>query len=220
MVTDEICDMYTSQTGTRIERNYASSGTLARQIANGANADIFVSANGQWVNYLRDKKMLKPESIRVVAGNSLAVIAPRDAKPGAVEFTPEFDFAAAANHIAVGDPAYVPVGRYTDEVFGRLKWKDRLGGNLVLAKDVSSVLNYVAMGECELGVVYRSEAMSSSRVKIVAEVPTSLHSPIKFFMAETTQTAAPKLTRALAGMFSTRGADVFKKFGFSLPLAQ
>ncbi|MBN2717892.1 MAG: molybdate ABC transporter substrate-binding protein [Deltaproteobacteria bacterium] len=217
LVTDDICDRYTQLTGVSVERNYASSGTLARQIAAGAQADLFVSANKQWIDFLNEKQLLDKTAIAVAAKNALVVIAPKDAQVAPLHFVADYDIGAGIDHIAVGDPAYVPVGKYTDQVFKNLSWKDKLDGKLILAKDVSSVLNYVALGECQLGVVYRSEALISDKVKIVADVPEALHAPIVFYVAAVKSASAANSVRRLYESFLNDGQAVFKKYGFSLP---
>lgn len=212
--TNDICDLYEKQTGVKVERNFASSGMLARQISTGAQTSIFVSANQQWIDFLGEKQMLKEGTIQSIAGNSLVVIAPKDSPDISLKFTKNFDIASAAKHIAVGDPAYVPVGKYTDAVFKNLQWHGRLKGRLILAKDVSAVLHYVELGECQLGVVYRSEALASSKVKIVAEIPTSFHKPIVFYIAELNNHSAAESAHQLRGLFLNEGKSIFIEHGF------
>ena len=213
--SEEICDRFEQKTGLEVARNYASSGTLARQIAEGANADVFISANRQWIDFLIEKKILSADDVGKIAGNTLVLIAPKDAESPVPEFTPEYDIRAAIpEKIAVGDPAYVPVGKYTDAVFKKLGWLEKIKDKMILAKDVSSVLRYVELGECDFGVVYRSEALQSEKIKIVKEVPGSLHKPIEFFAAPLVN-AQPEGKRLVEEVLSKPGTDVFIKHGFS-----
>jgi molybdate transport system substrate-binding protein len=121
-VTDDICDSHTQKSGIKVERNYASSGTLAHQLAAGADADLFLSANKQWIDYLNERQLLDAAFIQVVAKNALVIIAPKDASVATPQFSSEYNIAAGVDHIAVGDPAYVPVGKYTDQIFTQLNW--------------------------------------------------------------------------------------------------
>jgi molybdate transport system substrate-binding protein len=214
LATDEICNRYEQEGHGRVLRNFASSGTLARQIASGAEADVFVSANRQWMDFLKNKRLLAEGSVQEIAGNELVIVAPKGAAPIVPAFKKNFNInASIKDKIAVGDPAYVPVGKYTKSAFDHLGWYDQIQDKIVEAKDVSSVLNYVALGEVDWGVVYRSEAMASDRVEIIARVPGTLHDPIEFFVADlgNQKTAA----RALSKMFRSKaGRAVFVKFGF------
>ena len=210
-----LCEGFEKTTGIRVERSYASSGTLARQIAEGAAPDVFVSANRQWIDFLLDKKLLKADSVRRFAGNALVVAAPKNAPSASFSFTPEFDIRSAIKEkIAAGDPAYVPVGKYADQVFAKLGWKEKLKDKLVLAKDVSAVLRYVELGECDFGIVYRSEALQSDKVTVVAEIPESLHKPIEFFVADLAARSpdGQKLSKAFV---SDAGAEAFASLGFT-----
>jgi molybdate transport system substrate-binding protein len=213
--SDEICDRFEKETGRKVERNYGSSGTLARQIGEGAPADIFVSANREWIDFLKDKQLLRDDRVEKIAGNTLVFIALQETLTEAPEFRNDFDIRGAIkDKIAMGDPASVPVGKYTKEVFDKLGWTDKLQDKLIMAKDVASVVRYVELGECDFGVVYRSEALQSTKVKIIKEVPAYLHSPIEFFAANLKPKDPP--VKALFDAFSSRaGRESFLKFGFT-----
>lgn len=214
LATESLCDHFEKQRGGKVSRNYASSGTLARQIVAGADADIFVSANKQWISFLSDRGLLVPGSVHKIAGNALVVVAPKERAAAAPVFEPGFDIGAVVNDkIAIGDPAYVPVGKYTHSVFETLGWLTKLKDKMVLAKDVTSVLNYVALGAVDWGVVYRSEAIASKRVDIIATIPQALHSPIAFFVADLKH-QQPK-ARVLSEIFRSEvGLAAFLKYGF------
>ena len=210
-----LCDRFEKETGIKVERSYASSGTLARQIAEGAAPDVFISANRQWIDFLLEKQLLAADSVRMFAANALVIAAPKDAKVPPLSFTPDFDIRAAVKEkIAVGDPAYVPVGKYTDQAFEKLGWKEKLQEKLVLAKDVSAVLRYVELGECDFGVVYRSEALRSEKITVVAEIPESLHKPIRFFAADL-KAQSPAGKQLSAAFVSDAGVEAFTSLGFT-----
>ena len=214
LATEALCDQYEKEGHGKVSRNFASSGTLARQIASGAEADVFVSANAQWIDFLKEKGLLTEGSVHRIAGNALVVVAPKDAAPPVPVFEKDFDIAAAVkDKIVIGDPAFVPVGKYAKAAFEKLGWFEKVHDKMVMAKDVSSALSYVALGEVDWGVVYRSEAVASDRVKIIATIPASLHDPIEFFVADL-KNQKPK-ARALSEMFRSKaGLSVFLKHGF------
>jgi len=218
---EELAGVWKTEYGSAPEVNFASSGTLARQIEAGAQPDVYISANRRWIDYLLEKEILDSASVHVIASNALALIVPQESKLTPPDFTRDFPIASwTAGQGAVGDPAYVPVGRYTKAAWESLGWWEALQRNLILAKDVSSVLRYVELGEAEWGVVYRSEAMKSDKVKILQLVPQNFHKPIRFYVAEL-RTAKAKSTAAksTAAKFrefvhSPKGVEVFLKHGF------
>ncbi len=213
--TEEICNTFEKNSKYKVVRNYASSGTLARQIDNGADCDVFVSANKQWIDYLEKNGLLIDHSIRKIAGNSLAVIAPVSSDITPPQFTKNFDILSdIPNKIAIGDPSYVPVGKYTKMAFDSLGWSDKIKDKTIMAKDVTSVLHYVELGECDWGVVYYSEALQSKKVKIIATIPQSLYKPITFYVADIK--GQKEAGHELSTMFTNdTGKETFKKFGFS-----
>ena len=181
--TNEICDSFETEKNITIERNFAASGALARQIIAGAEADIYISANKQWIDYLIDNKIIIKDNISELAKNKLVVICKKDSDIE-IEFTQDFDIKSAiGDNISIGDPKYVPVGKYAKQALDSLNWFNQIQNKIILAKDVTSVLNYVEMGECDWGIVYYSEAIKSSKIKIVYEIPLELYDPIIFYIA-------------------------------------
>ena len=214
LATEELCDRYEKAGNVKVSRNFASSGTLARQIASGAEADVFVSANKQWIEFLKEKGLLTDGSVYRIAGNALVLIAPKGAAPMVPTFDKVFDIGAAIkDKIVIGDPSYVPVGKYAKAAFDNLGWFEKIQNKMIMAKDVSSALNYVALGEVDWGVVYRSEAIASNRVEIIATIPATLHNPIEFFVADLKK-QNPE-ARPLSKLFrSKEGLSIFLKHGF------
>jgi molybdate transport system substrate-binding protein len=214
LATEELCTIFEKKENVIIERNYASSGVLARQISNGAQGDIFISANKQWIDFLIDEDLLIDSSIYNIAGNSLAIIAPLNSTLDKPDFTPEFDILSIIkDKIAIGDPSYVPVGKYAKMALDSLDWYHKIKGNIIMGKDVMSVLHYVELGECDWGIVYSSTAKQSDMVKIIAEIPVHLHKPIVFYIAPIKN--SQKKSAALIDLFiNETGQKAFKDQGF------
>ncbi|TLX74129.1 molybdate ABC transporter substrate-binding protein [Labilibacter sediminis] len=179
-----LCNRFEKEKNITIQRNYASSGTLARQISAGAEADIYISANKKWMEYLNSENMLLDSILTPLASNQLVVITSIDKPDFSIQYDSLFDITSTIqNKIAIGDPAHVPVGLYSKTILDSLGWFSPLIPNMVLAKDVSSVLHLVALKECDWGIVYYTEAIQSKKVKIVSTIPASLHPPIHFYIA-------------------------------------
>jgi molybdate transport system substrate-binding protein len=214
--TEEICDLFEQEFNCSVNRNYASSGMLARQIDNGAGADLYISANEQWVDYLTNNDMLTGSTVRSIASSNLVVIAPKNKAEIQLEFTPDFDILKMVpNRIAIGDPSHVPVGTYANEVLVDLGWLEKLNKKVLMAKDVSSILRYVELQECDWGIVYFTEAIQSKKVKIVAEIPTGLYAPVMFYIGTVHQSKAG--TSLLNDFFNSETSNkVFRKNGFQV----
>lgn len=213
-VSEELADLFEVADSCRVQRNYAASGTLARQIASGASCDVFISADKPWIDFLIKEDLLEAHAVSPVAYNSLVLIAPADSEVETPRFEPGFDFAAwFSGQLAIGDPTSVPVGRYAKMALDSLGWFDKLATRMVLAKDVNAVLRYVELGECDCGIVYYTEAIQSERVKIVAQIPPGLHQEIVFYVAQLKGTSTE--AKNLAGFFSGEKAQaVFAAHGF------
>ena len=193
----------------------ASSSTLAKQIAAGAPADIYFSANAEWMDYLQAHQRIEQGTRVNLLGNALVVIAPV-AEPFAIRWVRDFDFAAAfAGRLALGDPDHVPAGQYARQALARLGWWPVLKSRIAPAPDVRAALVYVERGECAAGLVYATDATQSNRVLTLATVPDSLHRPI-VYPAAIVKGHANAQTRSLLAFFSSdTAADIFRKHGFS-----
>lgn len=213
-ISNEVCDLFEEKVNYHVERSFASSGLLARQIANGADADVFISANYDWIQYLLEENFLDSVSVKRIASNSLVFVAPISSELIAPEFTPDFDInSIVPGVIAMGDPSFVPVGKYAKMVLDSLGWFDVLKDKIILAKDVSSVLHYAELGACDWAIVYYTEAIQSSKVKILADVPESLHSPIYFYLAGLNSTS-PEVTELCDFITNNKMKSIYEKFGF------
>jgi len=209
---NEICDSILTPDKMQIEKNYSASGVLARQIHSGAQADIYISANKQWINFLEDNELIIENTVTKIAENKLVVICPVE-KNVKLDFSMQFDIQSAIpNNISMGDPKYVPAGKYARQVLDSLNWHNIIRDKIILAKDVTSVLHYVELGECDWGIVYYSEALKSDKVKIAYEIPQELYSPIQFYMALINRTDQSE--KIYQYFKSNQAKEIFTKYGF------
>lgn len=213
-VLTELGGEYTKRTGVPVKFSFAASSLLARQIEAGAAADVFFSADAEWMDYLDERGRLRRNTRHDVVGNRLVLIAPADST---VDLTIEPRFALAAalggGRLATGDPDSVPVGRYARSALTSLGvWNDVVG-RLVRAEDVRSAMAFVARGEAPLGIVYETDARVDRRVRVVARFPESSHAPITYPLALTTvaRAEAAPFVQFLRGDV---GRAAFERFGF------
>ncbi len=212
LAVDEICASDELINNISIEKNYAASGALARQIKAGADASVYISANKQWIDFLADNNLLIQNSVMQLAKNKLVVICLKD-KNIDIDFCQDFNITSAIHDkISIGDPKYVPVGTYAKQALDSLNWFKQIENQIILAKDVTSVLHYVELGECDWGIVYYSEAIKSNKVKIAYEIPTELYRPIIFYIALLKDNQQSKY---LYHYFQSQQAqEIFNKHGF------
>ena len=193
----------------------ASSSTLAKQIAAGAPADIYFSANAEWMDYLQARQHIEQDTRVDLLGNALVVIAPKG-ESFAVRWTRDFDFASAfAGRLALGDPDHVPAGQYARQALEKLGWWPALKTRTAPAPDVRAALVYVERGECAAGLVYATDAAQSNRVIALATVPDSLHRPIVYPAAIVKGRASAQTRNLLAFFSSETAAVIFRKHGFT-----
>ena len=212
-LSSALTELATHYEGMRL--SVASSSTLAKQIAAGAPADIYFSANAEWMDYLQARQHIEQDTRVDLLGNALVVIASRE-EPFAVHFARDFDFAGAfAGRLALGDPDHVPAGQYARQALEALGWWPALKNRIAPAPDVRAALVYVERGECAAGLVYTTDATQSDRVVTLATVPDSLHRPI-VYPAAIVKGRASAQTRSLLEFFSSdTAAVIFRKHGFT-----
>jgi molybdate transport system substrate-binding protein len=211
----ELGDGFTKQTSIPVRFSFAASSTLARQIENGAPADVFLSADLEWMDYLQMRNLIRADTRHDVLGNRLVLIAPADSKTK-LKIEPRFPLAAAlgTGRLATGDPDSVPVGRYAREALTNLEvWKD-VGDRLVRADSVRSALAFVDRAEAPLGIVYETDALIDKRVRVVDVFPAGSHKPIVYPIA-LTSAAKPDAARFVAYIRGPAGVVAFKAYGFT-----
>lgn len=183
-VVSEIAEEFEAKHDVDVQLNFASSGTLARQIEHGANPSLFLSANKKWVDYLNDIGKTQAEYEREIAGNSLVVISPKNSKIDTLIIEPGLNFTELFDgRLSVGDPKHVPAGDYAMQAIEKMDCKSEIEKRLLPAKDVRSALLIVELGEAEAGIVYRTDALKSEKVKIIAEIPMNYHTQIAYYLS-------------------------------------
>jgi molybdate transport system substrate-binding protein len=213
----ELDKAFTARTGIRVTASLAASSTLARQIEAGAPADIYFSADLQWMDYLEQRGLLRGGS-RNVVGNSLVLIAPATTSLR-VPIAPGLDLAKllGGGRLAIADPDSVPAGIYAREALQKLGSWSRLLPRLARAENVRVALEYVARGDAPLGIVYRTDALAQRKVRIVGVFPADSHPPI-VYPAALTRRAGAAAARYLAFISGPDAQPIFRKWGFeSLP---
>jgi molybdate transport system substrate-binding protein len=212
----DLGDGFTKETSIPVRFSFAASSALARQIENGAPADIFFSADLEWMDYLQSRNLIQRDTRRDVLGNRLVLIAPSDS-PVKLKIEPHFALAAALGkgRLATGDPDSVPVGRYAREALTTLGVWSGVEDHLVRADSVRSALAFVDRGEAQLGIVYETDALIDKRVRVVDVFPASSHLPIKYPAALTTG-AKGDAAKFLAYIRGPAGELAFKSYGFTL----
>jgi molybdate transport system substrate-binding protein len=212
----EIAALYEARTGRTVTVSFGSSAILARQIDQGAPADIFLSADEGWMDFLQKENRLAAGTRRNLLGNQLVLIAAhRNAAP--VRIAPHFDLRGAlkGGRLAVADPASVPAGKYARAALIRLGVWDSVASQIVPAENVRVALEYVARGEAPLGIVYATDAKIGRDIAVVGVFPANSHPPIVYPMAAT-RTAGPGARSFLAFLEGPKARKVFEKDGFTV----
>ena len=171
-VLGELSQAFEKQAGVRVKLSFAASSVLARQIEAGGKADVFISADQEWMDYLQARDLIDKATRRNLVGNRLVLIAPADSKIE-LKIAPGFKLAGAlgGGRLATGDPDTVPVGRYARSALISLGVWDEIQDRLVRADNVRSAMMFVARGESPLGIVYTTDALVDSKVRIVDTFP-------------------------------------------------
>jgi molybdate transport system substrate-binding protein len=212
---DDVDAAWTAKTGVKIVASYAASSALAKQIEQGAPADVFVSADTDWMDYSIGKKNIN-ESTRVnLLGNAIVLIAPKDSKVDNVTIGQGFDLAklAADGKIATGDVKAVPVGKYAKAALKKLGAWNAAEPKFAMAESVRAALTLVARGEAVLGIVYSTDAKVDPGVKIVGTFPADSH-PAIIYPVAATATAQAEAADYLAFLRSSAAKAIFEKYGF------
>lgn len=196
--------------------SFGASSALARQIEQGAPADLFVSADEPWADYLQERNLLVNDTRTSPLGNTLVLIAPAD-QPGDVVLRPGVDLLARLGpqgRIATGDPASVPVGKYAQAALTALGVWERVAPRLARAENVRAALLLVERGEAPLGIVYATDAAASTGVRVVGVFPADSHPPITYPFAVVRRGDTPRARALLAFLTGPEAAPVYRRLGF------
>jgi molybdate transport system substrate-binding protein len=189
---------------------FAASGTLARQIENGAPADIFISADQKWMDALASAGAIRPDSRLDLFANQLVAVGPTDRHP------PYAEVLAGEGRVAIGDPDYVPAGSYARQALRAEGDWDRLGARVVRTDNVRVALALAARGEVDAAIVYKSDAAESPRVGVLRTFPGNTHDPI-VYPAALTQRASPDAAAFLRFLQGPEAKALFAQRGFGRP---
>ncbi|MEE8394019.1 MAG: molybdate ABC transporter substrate-binding protein [Rhodospirillales bacterium] len=213
----EIISLYASLGHGPVSASFAASSTLAKQIANGAPADIYISANPGWMDYLELENAIDPATRIEKLSNTMVLVAPADSSLS-ISIEPGFALSSAlgGGRLAIGDPDHVPAGIYAMEALKRLGvWSD-LSAKAARMHDVRAVLALVERGEAAAGVVYASDAAITSKVRIVSNFPPDTHPPIIYPAAMVAGRARDEVRRFFDFLQSPEAIEVFRGHGFSV----
>jgi molybdate transport system substrate-binding protein len=211
---NEIGPAFTAKTHQGVTLSYAASSALARQLEAGASADVFVSADTEWMDYLQARNLIDASTRRNVVGNRLVLISPADSTV-TIKITPHFGLAnlLGDGRLATGNPDSVPVGKYARSALTKLGVWSQVQDKIAAADNVRGALALVARGEAPLGIVYRTDALIEKKVRIVAEFPASSHDPI-VYPAAATAPDHPGAADFVKFLSSPAARAIFAKYGF------
>ena len=203
------------QPNVKLTFNVGASGSLQKQIEQGAPADIFISAAPKQMDELQDKKLINSATRKNLVENKLVVVVPKESTIAITKY--EDLVQAEVKKIALGETAVVPAGQYAKEVLQKLDVWDKVQDKVVYAKDVRTVLAYAETGNVEAGIIYKTDAAASDKIKVVANAPAGSHKPIVYPIAVVAGTKQAKAADDfVAYLFGQESAAVLEKYGFSL----
>jgi len=219
---DEAAKKWTEKSKIKVKSSYAASSALAKQIEAGAPADIFISADLDWMNYVEGKKLIKAGTRSNLLGNSIVLVANKDWNKGDVKIANGFPLAKLLGdgRLSMADTATVPAGKYGKEALEKLGVWNSVSGKLAQAENVRAALALVGRGEAPLGVVYKSDAAADPNVKVVGVFPDDSHKPIVYPAALTETSKNAKASEFLQYLASPEAKTIFEKHGFTVLAAR
>jgi len=214
---EDIATQYQQGKPVKIVSSFASSSTLARQIEQGAPADLFISADQQWMDYAIDKHSVDKQTRYTLLGNELVLIAPTASQPQPVDISKTTDWKSLlkGQRLAVGDPDHVPAGIYAKEALQNLGAWETLSPVMARANNVRAALALVERDETPYGIVYGSDAVASKKVKVVGIFPADSHKPVEYPMAMVSQHPSAAVSAFFQYLKSPEAAVIFKRYGFA-----
>lgn len=216
---DEAAAAYGKAHGHEVRVSYAASSALARQIEQGAPADVFMSADLDWIDTLQGKNLIDDATRRELLGNTLVLVAPKDSAAKPLQLTRGTDLRPLLGddgRLALALTASVPAGKYAKAAFTSLGMWDALQPRVAEAENVRAALLLVARGEALLGVVYGSDAKAESRVRVLATFPADSHPPIVYPVARVKASTHPQAAAFVQWLQAPEAGAIFRKHGFTV----
>ena len=216
---DDAAKLFEKNGGAHAKISYAASSALAKQIENGAPADIFISADLDWMDFVQKHNLIQPATRENLLGNQLVLVAPA-ANAAKIDIAPGFDLVGLLHggRLAMADPDSVPAGKYGKAALAKLGVWNSVEPHVARAENVRAALLFVDRGETPLGIVYATDAAADPAVRIVGVFPENTHPPIIYPAALTAASTNPNAAKLLAFLGSPAAKPAFEKQGFSLLL--
>ncbi|WP_406873639.1 molybdate ABC transporter substrate-binding protein [Aminobacter sp. P9b] len=214
---DAVDAAWKAESGKSATASYAASSALSKQIEEGAPADVFISADLDWMKYLADKKLIKDGSDVKLLGNRIVLVAPKDSGAKA-EIAPNFDLAALLGdgRLAMGDVKAVPAGKYGKAALEKLGVWSSVEGKIAQAENVRAALKLVSTGEAPLGIVYQTDATAEPGVKVVGVFPEDSHPPIVYPVGVTADSKSADAAAYVKYLQSAKAKELFEAQGFTM----
>lgn len=214
---DRIASAWKKASGKDLTRSYAASSALAKQIEAGAPADVYLSADLRWMDWLATRDLIDNASRKTLLGNALVLIAPKTSDI-ALEIAPDFALAQALGdgRLAMGEPNAVPAGTYAKAALEKLGVWESVESKIAGAENVRVALAYVARGETPLGIVYATDAKSEPNVRVVGTFPGETHPPIVYPAARTATSNNPEAKTFMDFLDSPEARTIFEDEGFTV----
>lgn len=214
---DDAAGAFEQQAGTKVSVSYGASSALARQLEAKAPADMFISADLDWMDFAQQRALIQPETRKNLLGNRLVMVAPAksDIK---VDIAPNFPLATLLGdgRLAMADPDAVPAGKYGKAALEKLGVWSAVENKVARAENVRAALFFVARAEAPLGIVYATDAAAEKGVKIAGVFPEDTHPPIVYAIALTSSSKNPAAAKFLAFLESPAAKPLFEKQGFTV----
>jgi molybdate transport system substrate-binding protein len=214
LALDEVAEDWGAATGNRVILAYGGSSGLARQIEEGAPADAFISASTQWMDWLDDAGLIRPESRRDLLGNRLILVSHAALPPVAIDAALDLPALLDGGKLSMALVDAVPAGQYGKEALETLGLWDAVKDSVAQSENVSIALKLVALGEAPLGIVYASDAVAETGVTVIGTFPEETHRPIVYPAAVTAASTLPEASDFLDHLGSAEAQAVFLAHGF------
>lgn len=216
-VLDAIAKEWTKETGVEVKASYAASPALAKQIEQAAPADLFISADAPWMDYVAQKDLIVPASRVDLLGNRLVLVAAKDWSKGDVELASGADLAGLLGdgRLAMGEVSSVPAGKYGKAALEKLGIWPSVSARVAGAENVRAALALVSRGEAPLGIVYKTDVAADKGVKVVATFPADSHPPIIYPAAKLKSATSANADAFLKRLSSAGAKKTFEEAGFT-----